>query len=84
MAYIEHREGFDIVYLEGRDILITALKCPKCQSTVSVKSSLKWLSTKCKCQCALLYPESYIEGRLDVISLERHKKKKGFEDGKEV
>lgn len=66
----------EIVYLERHDIVISSLRCPKCGSTISISSSDRWLSLKCKCQCALVYPDSYPHGRMDVISRERHQKKK--------
>lgn len=69
------RKHLNLVYLEQGDLHITNMKCPNCGTSISVKSSDNWVSTKCKCQCALIYPDSYLEGRLDVITLERHKLK---------
>lgn len=69
------RKDLNLIYLEKGDLLITKMKCPHCQTFISIKSAEKWVSTKCKCQCALIYPDSYKQGRLDVITLERHKEK---------
>ena len=70
-----HKKNLNLVYLEHGDILITKMLCPKCKTYISIKSSENWISSKCRCQCGLVYPESYLEGRLDVITLERHKEK---------
>jgi hypothetical protein len=82
MAQIQPRKkSGEVVYLERFDIAITSLVCKRCKSTISVGSQEKLISLKCKCQCALIYRESYLEGRMDVIDYERYRKKREYQDG---
>lgn len=75
MANTEYRRGKEIVTLHGGEIVITELRCPSCGGTISLMTFNEKLTLKCKCRINFVYPESYIEGRMSMITLKMHKER---------
>lgn len=75
MAYTQVHRGKEITYLEKADIAVTMLRCAKCGGNVALKTYEDKVTLKCRCQMFFIYPESYLQGRASVITLEQHKEK---------
>lgn len=75
MASIETRNGKEIISLDGGEVTITKLRCPSCGSTISLMTFNDKLTLKCKCRINFVYPESYIEGRMSMITLKMHQER---------
>jgi len=51
---------------------ITYMFCEECKKPIEMKSTEKWVSLKCKCKCAIYYPN----GHFTVIPKEVYIKNK--------
>jgi len=84
MAKTQIHHGKEIIYLDKSDIAVTMLRCPRCGGTVAVKTFENKATLKCKCQIFFVYPESYLQGRGSVITLQEHKERLKEIDQKKV
>lgn len=82
MATTEHKRGKEIITLDGGEIVITELRCPLCNSTISLMTFNQKLTLKCKCRMNFVYPENYVEGRMSMITKEMHQERL-MKDGEE-
>jgi len=76
MPYTQVHRGKEVTYLEKHEmVVLTSVTCPKCGGNLSLMPFDGKFTLKCRCQMFFVYPESYLEGRGSVITLEQHKEK---------
>ena len=60
---------------------ITEMFCEECKCPIEMKSTFKWVSLKCKCKCAIYYPNGHFTVIPKSVYLRNKEKEKEIEYG---